>query len=115
MKYRTRTVEVEAYHYDGTNLARIETLVGQAVGTEVHLDKALTKDSWVVISGRNWQALSETLFRRLYERSGAAQTCFDCTHYGQIDGRGRCSVFEEDIDSEVLAGSDCDAYDEEPR
>lgn len=103
---------VTAIQFDGGNAAAIERELAQHTGRIVK--PILTDDDrgvWIVLqpAGR-WQTLPDVAFHRTYNVE-KPRTCFDCVHYGMANGAGRCNVFEEPVDSEIVAARDCDAFD----
>lgn len=41
------------------------------------------------------------------ERTSAPRSCFQCAYYSE----NYCHLFEEQIDSELFAAADCDAFE----
>ena len=108
---------VEAIEYTegpaGSNREYIERELERHLGRAISLAALLEPGSFVLLQpNARWQTLPRAAFLRLYEPA-KAKTCFDCKFFVLVDGSGRCGVFDEPIDSEIVAGSDCDAFEAE--
>lgn len=109
----TRKAEtVEAIAYTGANQAQIERELEKHTGRTIPLTWSVIEvGSYVLLQpDRRWQTLPRGAFRRLYDAQ-VTQSCFDCSHYGLLDGVGRCDIWNEVIDSEIASGADCDAFE----
>ena len=103
---------VEAIAYTGHNAAFIEAELKTHTGrTVTPMWTGIEPGSYVLLQpeGR-WQTLPRRAFLRMFDAQ-VAKSCFDCSHYGLLDGAGRCDIWNEVIDSEIVSGADCDAYE----
>ena len=108
-----KSEQVTAYQFDGGNARQIETALAEHTGRIIKpiLDPQKDRGVWIVLQplGR-WQTLPDRAFHRVYaiERP---RSCFECVHFVTLVGTGRCTVFDEPVDSEIIAARDCDEYE----
>jgi hypothetical protein len=103
---------VEAIVFDGTNKTECEAALQKHTGNKIALVLE-QQDAGVLVvlqPNRRWQTMPAITFDRIYDRD-VPKNCFDCKHYGVIDGAGRCGIWDEPIDSEIVDGADCDAFE----
>lgn len=105
---------VSAHQFDGHNHLEIETALREHTGRII---KPVLGDgdvgAWIVLQPQNrWQTLPDKAFHRIYdvESSPKPRTCFECQNFVMVTGTGRCMIFDEPIDSEIVAARDCDGF-----
>lgn len=106
---------VTAVQFDGHNQLEIETALREHTGRIIKpiLAEATDAGVWIVLQPNNrWQTLPDAAFRRIYavEEAPKPRTCFECQNFVMVTGTGRCMIFEEPIDSEIVAARDCDGF-----
>lgn len=123
--YRTRSVTVQAIQFDGSNLSELEVAIKEVTGHSSNLGELLEIGAWVIISTSSYQILPNSVFTRVYEPVDPVadskspthvlnpqRSCHSCLHYSLSNtGVGRCELFNEVIDSELLAAEDCSAFE----
>lgn len=131
--YRTRSTLVAAIQFDGGNLEEINQLLIAAKRTP--LADLLEVGAWVTFTDTSFQVLPNSAFQRIYEPVETVtthdgyqyelpidrpvvdtleRTCYRCANYAMTNGGvGFCTLFNEQIDSEVHAAADCSGYEPE--
>lgn len=109
-----KSEHVTAIQFDGGNRHQIETALREHTGRIIRpILEAGDAGVWIVLQPQNrWQTLPDAAFHRIYdvEEPPKPRTCFECQNFVMVTGTGRCMIFEEPIDSEIVAARDCDGF-----